>query len=121
MRKKVLAVDDQNTVLMLERMMLSSAGFDVVTARDGEEALEKAAAEGPDLILLDVMMPKMDGYATCRALRARPETKSTPILMVTTRSEVNNMQTGFAAGCNEYVTKPFNAVELVSIVQRYLG
>jgi CheY-like chemotaxis protein len=121
MGKKVLAVDDQNTVLMLERMMLSSAGFDVVTARDGEEALEKAAAERPDLILLDVMMPKMDGYAACRALRERPETKSTPILMVTTRSEVTNMQTGYAAGCNEYVTKPFNAVELVAIVQRYLG
>jgi DNA-binding response OmpR family regulator len=121
MRKKVLAVDDQNTVLMLECMMLSAAGFDVVTARDGEEALAVAAAERPDLILLDATMPKMDGYDACRALRARPETKNTPILMVTTRAEVNHMRSGYSAGCNEYITKPFNAAELVATVRRHLG
>jgi DNA-binding response OmpR family regulator len=121
MRKKVLAVDDQNTVLMLECMMLTAAGLDVVTARNGEEALTVAAAESPDLILLDATMPKMDGFVACRALRARPETMYTPIVMVTTRSEVNNIRLGFAAGCDEYVTKPFNAVELVSIVRRFLG
>lgn len=120
-KKKILIADDQNTVLMLERMMLSQAGFDVSEAHDGEEALTRAAADKPDLILLDVTMPKMDGYEACRRLRARPETRDVPIVLVTTRSEFANMQTGFAAGCNEYVTKPFNAVELVATVRRYLA
>lgn len=119
-KKRVLIADDQNTVLMLERMMLEGAGYDVVVAHNGAEAVDKAASEKPDLILLDVTMPQMDGYDACRAIRARPETRTVPILMVTTRSEFANMQTGFAAGCNEYVTKPFNAVELVETVRRYL-
>lgn len=119
-RKRVLIADDQNTVLMLEKMMLEGAGYEVVMARNGAEAVDKAASERPDLILLDVTMPQMDGYDACRAIRARPETRVTPILMVTTRSEFVNMQAGFAAGCTEYVTKPFNAVELVDTVRRYL-
>ncbi len=119
--KRVLIADDQNTVLMLERMMLENAGYAVVVARNGAEAVDKAASEKPDLILLDVTMPQMDGYDACRAIRARPETRTVPILMVTTRSEFVNIQAGFAAGCTEYVTKPFNAVELVETVRRYLA
>jgi len=77
-RKRVLIADDQNTVLMLERMMLENAGYAVVVARNGAEAVDKAASERPDLILLDVTMPQMDGYDACRAIRARPETKAVP-------------------------------------------
>lgn len=120
-RKKVLLVDDQNTVLMMERMMLKDAGYDIVTARNGEEAVEKALAERPDLILLDVVMPKMDGFAVCRALRGREETRRVPIILCTTRGESTNVQAGFDAGCNEYVTKPFNAAKLLAKLEGYLG
>ena len=119
--KKVLLVDDQNTVLMMERMMLKQAGYTIATAKNGAEAIAKAMSERPDLILLDVIMPDMDGFAVCRALRAHQDTKDVPIIMCTTRGEATNVQTGYDAGCNEYVTKPFNSVDLLAKVQRYLG
>jgi len=119
--KKILLVDDQNTVLMMERMMLRDCGFDIVTAKNGEEAVEKALAERPDLILLDVVMPKMNGFEACRALRAREETRSIPIIMCTTRGEATNVQEGFDAGCTDYVTKPFNATELMGKIRLNLG
>lgn len=120
-KKKILLVDDQSTVLMIEKMMLKNAGYDIVTAKNGEEAVETALQERPDLILLDVVMPKMDGFEVCRTLRARDETKTTPIVMCTTRGEATNIQTGYDAGCTDYVTKPFNAVELLGKLQGYLG
>jgi DNA-binding response OmpR family regulator len=120
-RKKVLLVDDQNTVLMMERMMLKEAGYEIVTARNGTEAVEKALAERPDLILLDVVMPKMDGFEVCRTLRAHEAMKVVPIVMCTTRGEATNRQAGYDAGCNDYVTKPFNAVELLAKLQGYLA
>lgn len=120
-RKKVLLVDDQNTVLMMERMMLKDAGYDIVVARNGVEAVEQAVAERPDLILLDVVMPKMDGFAVCRILRAREEMRTLPIIMCTTRGEALNVKAGFDAGCTDYVTKPFNAVELLAKLKCYLG
>jgi DNA-binding response OmpR family regulator len=120
-RKKVLLVDDQNTVLMMERMMLKDAGYDIVTARNGPEAIEKALAERPDLILLDVVMPGMDGFEVCRSLRSHDDMKLVPIIMCTTRGESTNVQTGYDAGCNEYVTKPFNSVQLLERLRNYLG
>ncbi len=120
-KKKVLLVDDQNTVLMMERMMLREAGYDIVVARNGAEAVEKAVAERPDLMLLDVVMPKMDGFEVCRALRARPETKALPIILCTTRGDPTNVKTGYDAGCTDYVTKPFDSVELLAKLRGYLG
>jgi CheY-like chemotaxis protein len=120
-RKKILLVDDQNTVLMMEKMMLRDSGHDIVTARNGAEAIERALAEKPDLILLDVVMPMMDGFEVCRALRRREETRSTPIILCTTRGETTNVQTGYVAGCNDYVTKPFHAPELLSKIKKHLG
>lgn len=119
-RKKILLVDDQNTVLMMEQMMLKSSGYDLVIARNGAEAVEKALAERPDLILLDVIMPKMDGFEACRTLRAHEETRHVPIIMVTTRGEAVNVETGYAAGCTAYVTKPFSAPELLTKLKGYL-
>jgi DNA-binding response OmpR family regulator len=119
--KKILLVDDANTVLMMEQMMLRNAGFDVAIARNGAEAVEKAILEQPDLILLDVVMPQMDGFEACRRIRANRETQSIPVILVTTRSESNNVQTGFEAGCNEYMTKPFSKSELLAKLRPYLG
>jgi DNA-binding response OmpR family regulator len=119
-RKKILLVDDADTILMMQRMILNKS-YDLVTAKDGEEAVAKAEVEQPDLILLDVVMPKMGGFEACRELRQKETTKEIPIIMVTTRGEEKNVETGFESGCNDYVTKPINGVELLSKVRNYLS
>ena len=120
-RKKILLVDDSSTVLLMERMILSKNQYDVVTAKDGVEGIEKAVAERPDLILMDVVMPRMDGFEACRKLREQDDTKAIPVIMVTTRGELASVETGYAAGCNEYVTKPINGLELLAKVRSCLG
>lgn len=117
MKKKVLLVDDSNTVLMMEKMILSKGPFEIVTARDGVEAIAKSKSELPDVILLDVMMPKLDGLSACAAIRAQPETADIPIIMVTTRGEEQNIETAFRNGCTDYVTKPINGLELLAKLQ----
>jgi DNA-binding response OmpR family regulator len=94
-------------------MTLRKGPYDIVTASNGEEALEVAAAERPDLILMDVIMPRMTGFEACRELRRRAETRSTPVILLTTRGESDNIETGFGSGCDAYVTKPFNGHELL--------
>lgn len=120
LKRKVLLVDDSMTTLFMEEMILNGR-YQVVKATNGEDALEKARAERPDLILLDVIMPKMDGFAVCRALRAEEATRTTPIIMVTTRGEEENVERGFEAGCNDYVTKPINGLELLTKVDNQLA
>jgi CheY-like chemotaxis protein len=117
MKKKVLLVDDSNTVLMMERMILAKGPFEIVTARDGVEAIAKSKSELPDVILLDVMMPNLDGLSACAAIRAQPETADIPIIMVTTRGEEQNIETAFRHGCTDYVTKPINGLELMAKLQ----
>lgn len=121
MKKKVLIVDDSNTVLMMERMILSKGPFDVITARDGVEAIAKSISEQPDAILLDVMMPNLDGLSACAAIRAEPATAGIPIIMVTTRGEEHNIETAFRNGCSDYVTKPINGLELLTKLQNILN
>jgi CheY-like chemotaxis protein len=112
-KKTVLLVDDSDIALMTGELVLRKIGqFEIRKARDGEEAVEMATAEPPDLIVLDVVMPKMGGFDVCRALRAYPATRDVPILMATTRGEAHNIDEGFAAGCNDYVTKPLNHTEV---------
>ena len=120
-RKKILLIDDSNTILMMETMILRGGSYDLVSAKDGEEGVEKALAEHPDLILLDIVMPKMDGFEVCKRLRAEEATKATPIIMVTTRGEGENVEKGFEVGCTDYVTKPINKVELLAKVGNYLS
>ena len=120
-RKKILLVDDSNTILMMERMLLTRGPYDLVTASDGDEAVEKALSERPDLILMDVVMPRMNGFEACRRIREDEAIGDIPIIMVTTRGEVDNIETGFESGCNDYVTKPINGPELIAKLQNYLG
>ena len=112
-KKAVLLVDDSNVALMTGELVLRKVGqFEIRKAHNGEEAVEMAMAEPPDLIVLDVVMPKMGGFDVCRALRAYSATRGVPILMATTRGEAHNIEEGFAAGCNDYVTKPLNHTEV---------
>ena len=119
-RKKILCVDDSATILMMERMILSKGPYDLVTASDGEEAVSKALAERPDLILMDIVMPRMNGFDACRRIRQEEAIRTTPVIMVTTRGEVQNMENGFESGCNDYVTKPINATELLTKLRNFL-
>lgn len=113
-RKKILLVDDSSTVLLMEKMILAKGPYEIVTASNGEDAIVKAACEHPDAILLDVIMPKMNGFDACRALRRQEQTCDTPIIMVTTRGEEEYVETGYASGCTDYITKPINALELLT-------
>ncbi len=119
-KKKILLVDDSATALMMEQMVLGK-DYDIVVAKDGAEALKVAVAEVPDLILLDVMMPKMGGFEVCRILRNLELTKAIPIILVTTRGEAKNVEAGYASGASDYVTKPINNRELLTKIQRHLG
>jgi len=121
MSKKILLVDDSNTILMMEKLILKKGPYELTMAGDGAEAVALAQAERPDLILMDVVMPKVDGFEACRRLRADPATKGIPVIMVTTRGEAENMELGFGAGANDYLTKPINGLELLAKVKGLLG
>ena len=121
MTRKILLVDDSATVLMMERMILAAEQFEVVTASNGLEAQEKARRELPDLILMDIVMPKVTGLEACKALRADPATSHIPIILVTTRGEAQTVEQGYESGCNDYVTKPVNSSELLSKIRNILG
>lgn len=120
-KKKILVVDDSSTARMIEQMALGRSTYEVVQARDGAEAVRVADHERPDLILMDVMMPNMDGYEACRSIRAQASTAAIPVIMVTTRGEPVNVETGYRNGCNDYVTKPVNTLELLAKVRSLIG
>ena len=116
----VLVVEDEGALVTLLRYNLEREGFRVVEARDGEEALLQAAELKPDLILLDWMIPHVSGLEVCRRLRRRPDTRTTPIIMLTARAEEHDKIRGLDGGADDYVTKPFSPTELVSRVRALL-
>ncbi len=120
-RKKILVVDDAATVRVFEGMILKGSCYDVVTACDGLEAVEKAQREQPDLIVLDVMMPNLDGLEACRRIRQEPRTAGIPIIIVTSRGDPEMVEACYAGGCNELATKPVDAAELLAKVRCLLG
>jgi len=120
-RKRILVVDDSATALMLQTMILSSLPCEIVTAVDGAEAVELASRESFDLVVMDMIMPKMDGLEACRRLRDASNTKSLPIILVTTRAEPHDVRAGYENGCTDYVTKPVDRTELLTKARSYLG
>jgi DNA-binding response OmpR family regulator len=120
-RKKILLADDSNTALMMERTLLAKNAYEVIVARDGREAVRQAVEESPDLIILDVVMPRMDGFEACREIRRLDATRTIPVIMVTTRGGGDDMENGFEVGCNDYVTKPIHGPELLSKVRNLIG
>ena len=112
-------MDDSSTHRLWLELMLGSR-YDIDVAVDGEGGLKAAVANKPDLILLDVVMPGLDGFTTCRALRQRAETRQTPVIMVTTKDEELDVETGYTSGCTDYIAKPVDQLELLAKVESWL-
>ncbi len=121
MSEKILIVDDDIDSLKLIGLMLQRHGYEVMAASSGTQALQKAGADIPDLIILDVMMPDMDGYDVCRRLRAEQHTQAIPIIMFTAKTLVDDKVAGFEAGADDYLTKPTHPAELASRVKAILA
>ena len=118
MPKKILAVDDERHIVRLVQVNLERAGYQVVTAYDGKEALEKVESEQPDLVVLDVMMPYMDGFEVLKTLRKNQPTRELPVIMLTAKAQDADVFRGWQSGVDCYLTKPFNPMELISFVKR---
>lgn len=116
-KKVILAVDDEPNILLSIEFILDMEGYEVHTARDGDEALEAAERIRPDLILLDINMPRKDGYEVCRILREREATAGTKVIMLTAKGHTLEIKKGLEVGAAEYVTKPFSADELLQAIR----
>ena len=119
--KKILIVDDEKDIVETLSFMLKSKGFDTLCALDGEEGLKLAKEASPDLIILDVMMPKINGYKICRLLKYDNKYKNIPIVMVTARSQDEDKIIGEETGADEYITKPFEFSDILNTINKYLG
>jgi len=117
-QKKILVVDDERHIVRLVQVNLEREGHQVVAAFDGKEALKKEESEKPDLIVLDVMMPHMDGFEVLKRLKADDQTKDIPVVMLTAKAQDADVFRGWASGVDCYLTKPFNPIELQTFVKR---
>ena len=121
MAYKILVVDDEPTIVRLMEFILARQGHEMLVAVNGEEALEKIRAHSPDLVLLDIMMPRIDGYEVARAVRADPATALLPIIMLSAKAQEEDIRKGLEIGVDEYITKPFSPEHLVHVVAGYLS
>ncbi|HPE70966.1 MAG: response regulator [Candidatus Competibacter phosphatis] len=121
MANKILVVDDEPNIVLSLEFLMKQAGFQVRTAADGEAALAAIAAEQPDLVLLDVMMPRKNGYEVCQAIRANPDWQSVRIVMLTAKGREVEREKGLALGADDYITKPFSTQEVVERVRELLA
>ena len=120
MAAKILAVDDEKHIVRLVQINLQKEGYDVITASNGQEALDRIAADKPDLVIMDVMMPQMDGFEALKTLKSQPETVNLPVIMLTAKAQDADVFEGWKSGADLYLTKPFNPSELMSFVKRIL-
>ncbi len=120
-RNRILIVEDEESLLKLESILLSSKGFMVTAVTDGNEALKEFSKERPDLVILDVMLPGIDGYEVCRKIKEDPANSSIPIIMLTARKNTKDMERGLQAGADAYITKPFKSANLVGTIERLLA
>jgi twitching motility two-component system response regulator PilG len=117
---KIMVIDDSQTIRRTAETLLTKEGFTVVTAQDGFEALSKIADHHPDLIFIDIMMPRLDGYQACALIKANPRYASTPVIMLSSKDGLFDRARGRIVGSDEYLTKPFTRDELISAVRTHL-
>ncbi|MDY0385699.1 MAG: response regulator [Methanolobus sp.] len=119
-RQKILIVDDEMDALLALKVALETEGYSIAEAKDGYEAIDKVHSEIPDVILLDLMIPGIDGFEVCRQLKSDPMYKYIPVIMLTARGEVDDKVEGIELGADDYVTKPFNLKELKARIKMIL-
>lgn len=117
---KVLVIDDSNTIRRSAEMFLRQAGFEVILAEDGFDALAKISDHQPRVIFVDIMMPRLDGYQTCALIKQNPKLKATPVIMLSSKDGVFDRARGRLAGSDRYLTKPFTKEALIDTVNEYL-
>ena len=116
-KKRILVVEDEESLLKLESILFTSKGYAVTGARDGKSALEAIAADRPDLVVLDVMLPDLDGFEICRTIKENPETRSLPVIMLTAKKSSLDLERGRLAGADAYITKPFKSVKVLEVIE----
>jgi DNA-binding response OmpR family regulator len=121
MAQRILAVDDEEHIVRLLQIRLQAVGYEVSPAYDGETALQRVAECPPDLILMDVMMPKVDGFEVLSRLKANPETAAIPVIMLTARGQFEDLRRGYEDGAEWYINKPFDMTELEWFVRKVIG
>ena len=120
-QKRILICDDDPAILRVLQVNLEVEGYETLLAHHGEEALEIANAEKPDLIILDIMMPRLDGYQTCQRLKASDETKHIPVVFLSAKAQASDIEKGKGYGVEDYLTKPFDPDTLVETIERLLS
>jgi two-component system, OmpR family, alkaline phosphatase synthesis response regulator PhoP len=118
---RILVVDDEVYILHILDFILGAENYDVITATNGEQAIERVREEKPDLVVLDIMMPKMDGYETCRLIKSDPATKLIPVILLTAKGREVDQKLGREVGASDYITKPFSPSKLIERVQAILA
>jgi two-component system cell cycle response regulator DivK len=120
MTKRILVVEDQEDNMQILRDLLGSVGYEIIEARDGAEGVKAAKAERPDLILMDIQLPVLDGYEATRQIKAEPELRATPIIVVTSYALSGDEAKAHEAGCDDYVPKPYSPRQLLAKIRQYL-
>jgi twitching motility two-component system response regulator PilG len=120
-KQKILIVEDEESLLKLESILLTSKGYDVRGVSNGREALDAIAEEKPDLVLLDIMLPEIDGFEVCQRIKDDPATKDIPVVMLTAKKSREDMARGEKVGADWYITKPFKSVMVIETIQRFLA
>jgi DNA-binding response OmpR family regulator len=119
-RKRILVVDDEIYIVHILEFTLTMEGYDVITAADGEEALRKIRDDRPDLVVLDIMMPKMDGYEVCRRLRQDEDAQTLPVILLSAKGRPIDRETGLEVGADDYIVKPFSPRRLLEKIRDLL-
>ena len=118
---RILVVEDEESLLKLESILLSSKGYSVTGVMDGKAALEEVRTNRPDLVILDVMLPEIDGFEVCRQIKENPELRHIPVLILTAKKNSQDMARGQQVGCDAYITKPFKSAKVLDMVQELLN
>lgn len=121
MQKKILIVEDEESLLKLESILLTTKGYLVQGATSGLSALEAVSEEPPDLILLDVMLPELDGFQVCERLKSNAATRHIPVILLTAKKTPEDLARGEAVGANQYITKPFKSAMVVKVIEELIG
>jgi len=121
LKNKILVVEDEESLLKLESILLSSKGYNVTGVMDGKAALKEVRLNRPDLVILDIMLPEMDGFEVCRQIKQNPETSNIPVVMLTAKKNSQDLARGQEVGSDAYITKPFKSSKVLDTIQELLS